>query len=337
MPRCATGPPHGVLAAGERLAAGRDRLRSCGRTRAGAARAAGHGTGINNVSVVFLGQVERRRFLLMGDVEEGIDPTLLAEGLPRVDVLKVAHHGSGPRRRRRSSMRSGRGSRSPRRAPDNPYGHPARLDARPPRERPAPACYRTDQDGSVDGRPSSRGLTVRDDRARGHAGGDATADADARCATRAAPGRTSRHSLCAIPVPVGSPRRPGCRASRTPARVAPDRRSARLRRPIGYHRGDDGPRPPRGRPPAALPRSRRRGSCATPARWPRSRPWLARPDANRGTPVDRGWSGRGAPPRRRQAAARPMARPPPARRGLGGLARGARLSRSWRRRSGTTR
>jgi competence protein ComEC len=52
------------------------------------------GTGINNVSVVFLGHVGTRRFLLMGDVEEGIDPSLLSEGLPRVDLLKVAHHGS---------------------------------------------------------------------------------------------------------------------------------------------------------------------------------------------------------------------------------------------------
>src|SRR6185436_2385708 len=52
------------------------------------------GTGINNVSVVLLGQVGARRFLLMGDVEEAIDPELLAAGLPRVDLLKVAHHGS---------------------------------------------------------------------------------------------------------------------------------------------------------------------------------------------------------------------------------------------------
>ena len=52
------------------------------------------GTGINNVSVVFLGQIGRRHVLLMGDVEEGIDPSLLADGLPHVDLLKVAHHGS---------------------------------------------------------------------------------------------------------------------------------------------------------------------------------------------------------------------------------------------------
>ncbi|MFL5688464.1 MAG: ComEC/Rec2 family competence protein, partial [Chloroflexota bacterium] len=52
------------------------------------------GTGINNVSVVLLGRIGDRRALLMGDVEEGIDPSLLADGLPHVDLLKVAHHGS---------------------------------------------------------------------------------------------------------------------------------------------------------------------------------------------------------------------------------------------------
>ena len=52
------------------------------------------GTGINNVSVVLLAAYGRQRALLMGDVEEGIDPILLSRGLPRADVLKVAHHGS---------------------------------------------------------------------------------------------------------------------------------------------------------------------------------------------------------------------------------------------------
>ena len=52
------------------------------------------GTGINNVSVVLLGEVDGWRFLLAGDIEEEIDPLLLARGLPQVQVLKVAHHGS---------------------------------------------------------------------------------------------------------------------------------------------------------------------------------------------------------------------------------------------------
>ena len=56
--------------------------------------AARHGTGINNVSIVLLGERDGRRMLLMGDVEEGIDPILIGRGLPHVDLLKVAHHGS---------------------------------------------------------------------------------------------------------------------------------------------------------------------------------------------------------------------------------------------------
>ena len=68
------------------------------------------GTAINNVSIVLLGEVGRQRFLLAGDIEEGIDPILLARGLPRVDLLKIAHHGSrtastGALPRRRSAER----------------------------------------------------------------------------------------------------------------------------------------------------------------------------------------------------------------------------------------
>jgi len=52
------------------------------------------GTGINDVSIVLLGSVGSQRFLLTGDIEEGVDPVLVARGLPTVDLLKVAHHGS---------------------------------------------------------------------------------------------------------------------------------------------------------------------------------------------------------------------------------------------------
>jgi competence protein ComEC len=48
----------------------------------------------NDASIVLLGDYEGRRFLLTGDVEDDVDPILLARGLPAVDMLKVAHHGS---------------------------------------------------------------------------------------------------------------------------------------------------------------------------------------------------------------------------------------------------
>ena len=48
----------------------------------------------NDSSVVLLGEYENRRFLLTGDAEDDVDPVLLARGLPTVDMLKVAHHGS---------------------------------------------------------------------------------------------------------------------------------------------------------------------------------------------------------------------------------------------------
>jgi beta-lactamase superfamily II metal-dependent hydrolase len=55
------------------------------------------GTGINNVSAVLDLRFGARRLLLTGDIEEGIDPQLLAAGIAnggRLDLLKVAHHGS---------------------------------------------------------------------------------------------------------------------------------------------------------------------------------------------------------------------------------------------------
>ena len=106
------------------------------------------GTAINNVSVVLLGEIGPSRVLLMGDVEEGIDPSLLAEGLPQVDLLKVAHHGSKTAttepfieatRPKVAVASAGAG---------NPYGHPAKATL----DRLAAAgarVLRTDRDGTV--------------------------------------------------------------------------------------------------------------------------------------------------------------------------------------------
>ena len=124
------------------------------------------GSGINNVSVVLLGVIGERRFLLAGDVEEDVDPSLLTEGLPRVDLLKVAHHGS-----RTATTDAFVSAVRPRVAvasagADNPYGHPAR----PTLERLAAAgarVYRTDVDGSVTVSFETRGTTVRTEPRRG--------------------------------------------------------------------------------------------------------------------------------------------------------------------------
>ncbi|MEO7664869.1 MAG: ComEC/Rec2 family competence protein, partial [Candidatus Limnocylindrales bacterium] len=145
----AGGIRRGILATGDRLAVDDIRLQVLWPDQGSVPQEPPDGgTGINNVSIVFLGEVGRHRFLLGGDIEEEIDPTLLARGMPRVEVLKVAHHGS-----RTSStepflealrpavavVSSGKG---------NPYGHPApatigRLEAI------GAQVYRTDTNGIV--------------------------------------------------------------------------------------------------------------------------------------------------------------------------------------------
>jgi competence protein ComEC len=166
------------------------------------------GTAINNVSIVLLGEFDGHRVLLAGDIEEGIDPDLVRRGLPQVDLLKVAHHGS-----RTSSTPAFLDAVHPRVAVvssgvGNPYGHPApatidRLHAF------ARATYRTDTDGTVevsfDG-PSIRVRTTGPRRAAVEAApadvaSPASADAAKVAAARArAPAQASTASayLCGI-------------------------------------------------------------------------------------------------------------------------------------------
>lgn len=117
------------------------------------------GTGINDVSIVLLGEVDDRRFLLTGDIEQDVDPVLVARGLPRADVLKVAHHGS-----RTATTTALLDAVRPSTAiisvgESNPYGHPSpatigRLEAHGAR------ILRTDRDGSVEVVFGPRGITV---------------------------------------------------------------------------------------------------------------------------------------------------------------------------------
>ena len=111
------------------------------------------GTGINNVSIVLDATFGARRIVLAGDVEEDVDQHLLEAGLAadarRVDVLKVAHHGSG------TATTDGFLERT---APSvavisagwrNPYGHPSPNTVARLTEAGA-KVFRTDLDGSVD-------------------------------------------------------------------------------------------------------------------------------------------------------------------------------------------
>jgi competence protein ComEC len=266
------------------------------------------GTGINNVSVVLLGAVGDYRFLLAGDVEEAIDPSLLADHLPRLDFLKVAHHGS-----RTATTQAFVDAVRPRIAvasagTGNPYGHPTRATLERLAESGA-RVFRTDRDGTVAVTFGSPGLTVRAEGGRVVPASSVRSTADLR----------SSAFLCAIPlgglVPQPQPATPvdpvAVRPSDTPS--------------VGYHPPDDDPGARGSRLPPAVPgspdlvraaRARRRRGGGVPGgadRWPRHR---GRSATGRG---------RGTSPRHRQgpAVGRP-GRLPPSWRRLGGLADPAR-------------
>jgi competence protein ComEC len=162
----AGGPPRGRLSTGDELRLDGIRFRvlwpDANRVPE---RPADGGTAINNVSIVLFGEVGEHRFLLAGDIEEGIDPELIRRGLPRVDLLKVAHHGS-----RTSSTPAFLAAVQPRVAvvsagAGNPYGHPApstidRLHSA------AGETYRTDTDGTVEVAFDGPTLRVRTSGAR---------------------------------------------------------------------------------------------------------------------------------------------------------------------------
>jgi competence protein ComEC len=117
----------------------------------------------NDASIVLLGDFEGRRFLLTGDAEEDVDPILVQRGLPAVDMLKVAHHGSAT-----ASSDVLLATIQPAVAvvsvgAKNTYGHPnaatmARLRAHSSR------VARTDQEGTVETTIDRTSVTVRTSR-----------------------------------------------------------------------------------------------------------------------------------------------------------------------------
>lgn len=123
------------------------------------------GTAINNVSIVLLGSVGSARFLLAGDVEQAIDPSLLGDDLPHLDLLKVAHHGSATAttqafvdavRPRVAVASAGAG---------NPYGHPAPSTLARLRDAGA-RVFRTDLDGTVVATFRASGMDVHSEGGR---------------------------------------------------------------------------------------------------------------------------------------------------------------------------
>ncbi|MEA2612581.1 MAG: competence protein ComEC, partial [Chloroflexota bacterium] len=231
------------------------------------------GSGINNVSVVLLGVVGQRRFLLAGDVEQDIDPSLLAEGLPTVDLLKVAHHGSKTAttdaflaavRPKIAVASAGTG---------NPYGHPARRTL----ERLAATgarVYRTDVDGSVTVAFEPTGLAVRTQPRRG-----TTTTTRAVAAALTPADGPIRSFLCGIPTnrdtatpsndgpPLASDDPPPGRHRGPSISVAEDTSgSPEYATPVGYDRFDDPPSARGSVGPAIRPRSAFRACRARPSR-----------------------------------------------------------------------
>jgi competence protein ComEC len=280
-------------------------------------RPADTGTGINNVSIVLLGQVAAHRFLLMGDVEESIDLILLTRGLPRVDVLKVAHHGS-----RTSSTDAFLAAVRPRIAVvsaglHNPYGHPApatiqRLEAH------GASIFRTDLDGTVE-------VALEGD------GWVASAEHPRPAPEALAPSRPTLGMLalfrCTLPVPAGGATQ--VVAGLAPTTNGPTAGLAGEADGLLYDRPDVRARPSGGSSSAPEPESPALAPPPFPRRCGDRR--LARQSdrgsRHRGGPA--AGRGRGTPPRRRQvvAAARSRLRAS-TRRGLGRVAVAARPPRA---------
>jgi competence protein ComEC len=189
------------------------------------------GTAINNVSIVLELRFGARRMLFTGDVEQQIDPYLLAQGIANragteLDVLKVAHHGSGTATTdafvaalhpRVAIVSAGWG---------NPYGHPSPGTVARLKESGA-QLFRTDLDGSVEISTNGTDLISHADGGRPHS-------------TYPPPTRPPGVGFCPIPrATIGWPATVGGRRRQT------------YNRPYGH------PKPCRGRCRAARARATR--------------------------------------------------------------------------------
>jgi competence protein ComEC len=163
-------------------------------------RAPSSGTAVNNTTVVFDVRLGVRRLLLMGDVEEEVDPELIGAGIApadgaRLDVLKVAHHGSATAttealldelKPRQTLVSAGLG---------NPYGHPAPRTIERLEEHGA-NVLRTDLDGTLRVSTDGRDLLIATSGGR-----PAAAGASSVRSAAAPPGGPRVTWWCAIPAP----------------------------------------------------------------------------------------------------------------------------------------
>jgi competence protein ComEC len=162
------------------------------------ARAPSSGKAVNNTSVVMDVRIGVRRLLLMGDVEEDVDPVLLGAGIaavgaPRLDVLKVAHHGSGTATTDEFLDAARPGITLVSAGLGNPYGHPAastieRLEAH------GASVLRTDLDGTLQVSTDGRDLRVATTGGR-------PAARSAQPVTASTP-TIAQAVRCAIPLPM---------------------------------------------------------------------------------------------------------------------------------------
>ena len=162
------------------------------------------GRAVNDTSIVLDVRYGERRLLLTGDIEDDVDPTLLGSGIGgpgngRLDVLKVAHHGS-----RTATSEAWLNALQPRIAmisagTGNPYGHPApetvaRLRAHGAR------VLRTDLDGDL--QVSTDGHDLRSATTGGRPVADTrwTRPVVTTAVARSVPVGVATRYLCAIPL-----------------------------------------------------------------------------------------------------------------------------------------
>jgi competence protein ComEC len=230
-------------------------------------RSPSSGKAINNTSIVFDVRFGQRRMILTGDVEEEIDPELIATGIAAtwpapLDVLKVAHHGSGTATTdafldaldpRVTLVSAGLG---------NPYGHPSprtigRLEAHGAR------VLRTDHDGSLQVATDGSDLHVATTGGRPPGSASTRGPTEGiRPGARLASNPATTSVLCAVPLrfPSVSAERDGSRVGAGGIRVAKGALVAPVHpaneAPLSddcYDRPCDGPLPQRSGDVAARP------------------------------------------------------------------------------------